>query len=570
MQQRYSRRPWRTLFLTAGLAAAFGSAQAQVQAPLKHWDRTIGGNNFDHFGALHPTADGGYILGGSSQSGVSGTKSQGNLGNTDYWVVKIDSTGTKVWDRTIGGSDGENFTCLTPTSDGGYLIGGFSNSPASANKSQSSRGGTDYWVVKLDAQGNQQWDRTYGGNDSEALRVVRQTMDGGYLLAGNSRSGISGEKSQAARGIDDYWVVKIDAVGNKQWDRTLGSSGGELLTGMVQTADGGYVLAGHATPGVGGEKSQPNYNTNNNVDIWVIKLDAGGNKVWDRTFGGDGYDVVQDLQLSYDGGLILGGWSSSGATGTKTTPNRGIDDAWVLKLDGQGNLQWQQSYGGSSSDQVYRLQPTADGGYILGGRSSSPTSSEKTAVYRGGLGGDYWLVKIDGAGQRQWDFGAGGTGDDMLWATWPAADGGYVMGGYSGSGAGGDKTQGNFGLSTYDFDWWIVKTKAPAGSPSTPPTVTPNTPNTPPTLRPEAPATTLVYPNPAHDYLTVQLPESAPHSGLQLTLLAPSGKAVLRKALGPAIDFSIPVQLEGQPSGLYLLRLEGPGGYRYTQRLRLE
>jgi hypothetical protein len=563
MQLLYASRRWRALFLGLGGVLA-ATATGWAQGPQKQWDQTIGGNHSDYFAVLRATPDGGYLLGGSSHSGVSGAKSQPNLGNTDYWVVKIDSTGRKQWDQTIGGSNGDQLTTLELTADGGYLLGGFSNSPASANKSQGSRGDTDYWIVKLNAQGQQQWDRTYGGSENEALRVVRQTRDGGYILGGNTRSGLSGDKTQPARGIDDYWLVKIDAVGNKLWDRTYGGPDGDLLTGLVQTPDGGYALAGNSWSGAGADKTQPNHGRD--ADLWVLKVDAQGTKLWDRTFGGSSYDICQDLQLTPDDGLILGGWSNSGADGDKTAPSRGGNDYWALKIDSNGHKMWDAAFGGSTQDQLYRLQPTTDGGYILGGRSYSGISGDKTQPHRGG--DDYWLVKIDANGQQQWDYTAGGSGNDFFFDVRQAADGGYLLGGYSDSPASGDKTQGNFTPASYVFDWWVVKI---TGTVSTAQPTPPPAPTPPPVvLRPTAPPKVLVYPNPAREFITVQLPDAAPHADLRLTLYNPAGQVLLRQRLGPAIDFSIPVLLGAQQPGLYLLRLDGPEGYQYSQRLALE
>ncbi|OON68306.1 T9SS type A sorting domain-containing protein [Hymenobacter sp. CRA2] len=564
----YLRRRWRSLLLAGAAMLGLASA-AQAQAPAKVWDRTLGGTHFDYLHAMRQTPDGGLLVGGSSQSGVSGDKSQPNVGNTDYWIVKLDGAGTKLWDRTYGGSNGEDFTCLELTKDGGFIIGGFSNSPASYDKSQGSRGETDYWIIKLDANGQKQWDRTLGGAKSEALRVVRQTADGGYILGGDSYSGAGGDKTGALRGIQDFWIVKLDAAGNKLWDRSIGGGNVEQLTGLQPTADGGYLLAGNSWSGAGGDKSASNFNRE--ADIWVVKLDGNGNKMWDKTFGGDSYDVCQDLQGTPDGGFILGGWSNSGATGNKTQPSKGGNDFWVLRLDGLGTKLWDRAYGGSGHDQIYRLQPTADGGFAFAGGSSSPVSGDKTQGQRGNA--DYWLVKTDAAGTLQWDVTMGGNRDDFLWGLEQTMDGGLVMAGYSSSDAVGDKTHPGYNTAQpygYNLDMWVVKVGGSATAPPAPVVVVP--PTAPPSESQAAPATLEAYPNPAHDQLTLRLPAAAPRTHLQLSLVsAQTGRPVLRQELGAApAASSIPVSLLGQPAGLYLLQLSGPNGYRYSQRLVIE
>ncbi|MFO0399062.1 MAG: T9SS C-terminal target domain-containing protein, partial [Sphingobacteriia bacterium] len=163
---------------------------------------------------------------------------------------------TVQWDRTLGGSNLDFLTSLQQTTDGGYILGGRSASDAGFEKSQNSRGELDYWAVKLDAAGNKQWDRTLGGSRSDELNALQQTDDGGYILGGSSASDAGFEKSQNSRGADDYWVVKLDASGNKQWDRTLGDRESDFLTSLQQTTDGGYILGGRSASDAGFEKSQ--------------------------------------------------------------------------------------------------------------------------------------------------------------------------------------------------------------------------------------------------------------------------------------------------------------------------
>jgi hypothetical protein len=291
------------LFLTAGCLFV-NLYHASAQAPAKLWDKTLGGSIGDRLNAMQPTADGGYILGGYSDSPISGDKSQASQGDSDYWVVKVDASGTKQWDRTVGGSNRDNLRSVLPTADGGYLLAGSSNSPISGDKTQATQGQYDYWLVKLDASGTKVWDRVYGGSALDELTTLQPTSDGGFLLGGHSDSPINGTKTQTPLGGTDYWVIKIDAAGTKQWDKTLGGSSSDYLYSLQQTTDGGYILGGYSDSPISGDKTQASRGNN---DYWVVKLDASGAKQWDRTYVGADNDQLAKVQQTTDGGYILGG-----------------------------------------------------------------------------------------------------------------------------------------------------------------------------------------------------------------------------------------------------------------------
>ncbi|HRH48395.1 MAG TPA: hypothetical protein PLP23_06580 [Panacibacter sp.] len=182
----------------------------------KQWDRCFGGSGVDFLYSLQLTVDGGYVLGRASDSGIGGDKTEDSRGTSDYWVVKIDSNGVKQWDKRFGGSSIDNFNSLQQTSDHGYILGGYSYSGIGGDKTENNRGNVDYWVVKIDINGAKQWDKRYGGSDIDQLNALEQTTDGGYVLGGYSASNVSGDKSEGSRGSNDYWVLKIDTIGIKQ------------------------------------------------------------------------------------------------------------------------------------------------------------------------------------------------------------------------------------------------------------------------------------------------------------------------------------------------------------------
>jgi hypothetical protein len=419
------------------------------QAPTIQWDKTIGGSSDDYLFSLRQTSDGGYILGGYSSSPISGDKSENSKGANDYWVVKLDANGNKLWSKTIGGSNEEQLFSIYQTSDGGYILSGYSFSPISGDKSENSKGANDYWVVKLDANGNRLWDKTIGGSGSDfSYSSLYQTSDGGYILGGYSDSPISWDKSENSKGYNDYWVVKLDANGNKVWDKTFGGSSDDFLRSLHQTSDGGYILGGSSTSPISGDKSGASQGVR---DYWIVKLDDDGNKLWDKTFGGNSWNELTALHQTSDGGYILGGYSSSPISGDKSENSKGGDDYWVLKLDANGNKEWDKTIGGNSSDDLTSLHQTSDGGYILGGHSFSLISGDKSENSEGNR--DYWVVKLDANGSKKWDKTIGGSGVDYLTSLHQTSDGGYILGGISPSSISGDKSENNKGSN----DYWVVK-----------------------------------------------------------------------------------------------------------------
>jgi hypothetical protein len=428
------------------LTVAPVTVNAQITAPPKEWDADFGYYSYDYLYSLQQTADGGYILGGySSASGIGGDKTQASQGGNDYWIVKTDANGAKQWDAIFGGSFDDQFYCIHQTTDGGYIVGGYSLSGISGDKTQASQGGNDYWIVKTDGNGVKQWDARYGGSGTDYLYSLQQTADGGYILGGGSSSGISGDKTQASQGNYDYWIVKTDANGVKQWDAGFGGIDGDILFSLQQTADGGYILGGRSSSGISGDKTQASQGYD---DYWIVKTDANGVKQWDVRFGGKDNEYLFSLQQTADGGYILGGDSyTKQISGDKTQAGQGSNDYWIVKTDANGVKQWDAQYGGKLNDYFHSLQQTADGGYILGGHSDSGISGDKTQASQGGM--DFWIVKTDAIGVKQWDARYGGSGYDNLKSLQQTADGGYILGGGSTSGISGDKTQPSQGNDDY-------------------------------------------------------------------------------------------------------------------------
>jgi len=291
------------------------------------WNKTYGGGICN---SLVETLDGGYAIGGTRKS--------------DFWLVKTDGAGNVEWNKTYGGTKDEHAWSLVATSDGGYAIAGETGSFGTGGRNV-----PDFWLIKTDAFGNMEWNKTYGGTGMEEARSVVETSDGGYAIAGNTDN--------------TFWLVKTDASGNMEWNKIYSGSHWTPLTmfpitcSMVATADGGYALAGYVTS-FGAE-----YN-----DFWLIKTDAYGNMEWNRTYGGTAHSLIQ----TSDGGYALAGYTNAGGT-----------HSLLVKTDELGYMEWNQTYELGSS--CNSLIVTSDGGYALAG-----------STFSSGLGNsDFLLIKTD-------------------------------------------------------------------------------------------------------------------------------------------------------------------------------
>jgi hypothetical protein len=440
------------------LSYIIGSAQASL---VKEWDKRYGGTNREELTSFQQTTDGGYILGGSSYSDSSGDKTQHRHGSNnwcDYWVIKIDPSGVKRWDKRFGGTGTDALHSLKQTTDGGYILGGSSTSDSSGDKTQPQwLGGNwcDYWMVKTDSMGAKQWDKRFGGTSYDGLSAIQQTTDGGYILGGTSTSDSSGDKTQPSRGstLQDYWIVKTDAFGNKQWDKRFGGSDDDVLYALEQTKDGGYILGGYSESGKNGDKTQSGW-TGGWPDYWVVKIDSAGTKLWDKRYGGTDVDILYSLRQTLDGGYILGGVSNSIISGDKTEPVIGSSaayDYWIIKIDWLGNKQWDKVFGGTQDEALLgNISQTNDGGYLLAGYSSSNSGGDKSENNLGTR--QVWMVKTDSLGNKQWDKTIfTNTYNENGYAI-QTEDKCYAIASYTNAGIGGYKTQSSQG----DKDYWIV------------------------------------------------------------------------------------------------------------------
>ncbi|KYK23438.1 hypothetical protein AYK24_07560 [Thermoplasmatales archaeon SG8-52-4] len=355
--------------------------------------KTFGGTGSDYGNYVQQTTDGGYVITGETSSFGAGWR--------DVWLIKTDSAGNKIWDKTFGGYANDGGYCVQQTTDNGYIISGYTESFGS--------GGSDIWLIKTNSNGVEEWNNTFGSPSQDWGYCVQQTTDGGYIITGNILTD-----------LHDVWLIKTDSAGNKIWDKTFGGSANDGGYCVQQTTDNGYIISGY-TESFGSGK----------WDVWLIKTNSSGNEEWDKTFGGTDNDEGYFVQQTSDGGYIITG-------GTKSFSAWGWD-VWLIKTDSTGNMLWNRNFGDpfdENEDWGMCVRQTTDSGYIITGETYSSIDGEI----------DVWLIKTDSTGNKKWDRTFGGRRSDAGSCVQQTTDGGYVITGYTYS----------FGAGYNDV--WLIKT----------------------------------------------------------------------------------------------------------------
>lgn len=413
--------------------------------PLPPFETLIGGTGYDQASSVAQASDGSIIVVGRSESSNNGDVSGLNNGTYDFWIVKLDESGNILWNYLYGGSAWDTPSYVAITDDGGCIVAGNSSSSASGDVTGTSHGSSDCWLVKLDASGSIMWQKLYGGSLADNANCVQQTTDGGYIVAAVSASSASGDVTGTNHGSEDYWIFKLDASGNISWQNLYGGASWETAQTIVQTADGGYIIGGRSTSSSSGMVTGTNYGGN---DYWIVKIDATGNIVWEQLYGGSDSDWPYDIIQSSDGNYWVAGISSSSDGVISGTNNGGID-YWILQLGVTGNIVSENLYGGSGSDYGRGIHETPEGDFVLSGYSSSSSSGggDVNGTNHGSF--DFWTLKINEAGTILWEILHGGSLEENAYKCVPSIDGGFFIPGGSRSSANGDVTGTNHSSKDY-------------------------------------------------------------------------------------------------------------------------
>jgi len=348
------------------------------------WSKVIGGTSWDYVNSIKPTHDGGYILIGKTES-LDGDVT-GNHGQNDVWVVKLDRDGNIEWERCYGGSSFDEGKHIEEVSNQGFIF-----IATTQSRDGDIIGGhlsSDVWVVKIDLGGNIEWQKCFGGIHGEWGIIIKPTLDRGYIV-GAAATGNDGDVQgvHENRGFEDFWVLKIDSLGSLEWQKCLGGPWYDDIGDIEQTNDNGYLIAGTVGGGNGGDVS--GYH-GGGYDAWAVKLNATGEMLWQKCFGGNAHDVFNDIVVMPDDSFVATGWTTS----TDIGGLKGLSDYWLTKFSSSGNLVWQKTYGAPGGYQMaYALAATIDNNFLLIGN----TNATQPPVVGNHGENDLWLIEV-GAG----------------------------------------------------------------------------------------------------------------------------------------------------------------------------
>ncbi len=404
-------------------------ANQQVQ-----WEKSLGGSDDEYAWWATDTIDGGSVVAGYTNS--TDNDVTGNHGGYDYWVVKLTNTGNISWEQCYGGSANDGAFGIIEREEGGYVITGATGSDdgdVTAN-----HGSYDYWVVNLSDSGEIIWEKSLGGSNHEESYSVLENSHEGYIVAGITNS-TDGEVTKN-HGDWDEWIVELSDTGEIVWEKCLGGSGTDVAQTIIQTSDGGYIVAG-ITNSIDGDVS----GNHGGFDYWIVKLDSVGEIVWEKCYGGSMDDRAFGIAEIDASGYIIAGYTYS--NDGDVTGNHGESDYWIVKISDSGDIEWQKCLGGSEPDVGYYVLSSTDGGYVIMGDT---LSSDGDVTFNHG-DWDEWVVKLNKSGEIEWESCFGGSGEEGSSAIVDKGEAGYLISGFSYSDD-GDVTK-NFGLS----DYWVLQ-----------------------------------------------------------------------------------------------------------------
>ncbi len=530
--------------LVSAFIASFLAFGLYSQGPAIEWQKCLGGvygdtvqindttvyysSGEDLIQKIRKTNDGGYIVVGTTGSNNSDVS--GNHGLMDIWVVKLNSTGIIQWQKCYGGSYNEYGSDIQQTTDGGYIVCGWTNSidgdvlgfhgsPAWENYPYN-----DYFILKISNSGSIQWKKCLGGNRDEKAYAIKQTSDGGYIVVGETKTNNNGDVTgynPNNLNTSDAWVVKLNSSGNIDWKKCYGDSKLDYFNSVEILNDGSFYFSGTTD-------SYQTIGSHGQYDFWVVKTDGFGNTQWQKFYGGSARDYGNSLKITPDQGFVFTGetYSYNGDVLGSNNIDNNDTDVWVFRADNLGNILWQNSLGGTISEGGNDVVVTADGGYAVTGYTNS---------FNGDVGynygyKDFWIVKLNSTGNKIWEKCYGGVYDDVSNCIVETADGGFVLAGSIESNDFNSTISGSYG----NGDGWVVKLGYYNG------------------LQENNQTSFSVFPNPTTDKITIRKEIGIPEE--EFVLFDQVGNELLR--IIPLNGMS-EIDLSHLTTGIYFLNAEG-------------
>lgn len=301
------------------------------------WEKTHGGSEDDRAESIVESRAGHFIVAGR-------TKSFG-AGGFDVYLLKIDSNGNKLWEKAYGGRGDDVGDCIVQSGDGGFIAAGWTTSFGAGHR--------DVYLLKIDGEGNKVWEKTFGGSSGDGAFSIVEAGEGEFVAAGLTAS--------FGDGVVSAYLMKINGNGDKVWEKWYGGSGDAGANWIVRSGDGGFLVAGWTAP-----------SDDSNSEVYLLKIDGDGNRVWEKTYGDGGDYRAYRIVQSGDGGFIVAGITNSS--------DAGDTDPYFLKVDANGNMIWEKAYGGSGDEEPWEIVETGDGEFIVVGWTES-FGAEKMDAY---------------------------------------------------------------------------------------------------------------------------------------------------------------------------------------------
>jgi hypothetical protein len=382
-----------------------------------HEISTLGGTKNESGQSVVATSDGGFAVLGYSQSMDGDLLNKSNI-SYDFWLIKYNFNGEQEWQKVYGGSSDDRGYDIILSNDNNMVI--FGSSKSADGDVSSNAGSNDFWIAKISNSGAIIWEKSLGYNGSDNGYSVIQTIDNGYLLLGvldvTASDGEGNNRISSYRHAGgDYWAVKLDSNGILEWSRYFGGNFTDTSYAACQTQGGDYIIIGSSD-----SNDIDISNNKGTYDFWIIKISSEGNLIWEKSYGGSEIDEALDITPTTDGNFIVCGNTRS--NNIDVSSNNGAADIWILKITPNGEILWGKTYGGNSFEAAKSVHQTTDNGFIIAGNSRSDNND----LTKNNGQNDGWIFKINQDGILQWQTSIGGSNIDLLMDSTQLQDGSIV------------------------------------------------------------------------------------------------------------------------------------------------